>query len=71
MTVTVTLPLDSLIIKDFRLMKYNENGRLESLRHVKYSHDVVYNSDMDLTHNGRVLSYVVKENEVTFVSVSE
>ena len=52
-------------------MKYNENGRLESLRHVKYSHDVVYNSDMDLTHNGRVLSYVVKENEVTFVSVSE
>ena len=65
------LPLDSLIIKDFRLMKYNENGRMESLRHVKYSHDVVYNSDMDLTHNGRVLSYVVKENEVTFVSVSE
>ena len=65
------LPLDSLIIKDFRLMKYNENGRIESLRHVRYSHDIVYNSDMYLTHNGRVLSYVVKENEVTFVSVNE
>ncbi|MEE1291579.1 MAG: hypothetical protein UHW86_11195 [Spirochaetota bacterium] len=65
------LPLDSLIIKEFRLMKYNENGRLESLRHVKYSHDIVYNSNMYLTYNGRVLGYVVKENEVTFVSVNE
>ncbi len=65
------LPLDSLIIKEFRLMKYNENGRLESLRHVKYSHDIVYNSNMYLTFNGRVLGYVVKENEVTFVSVNE
>ena len=65
------IPLDSLIIKDIRLMKYNENGRIESLRHVRYSHDIVYNSDMYLTHNGRVLSYVVKENEVTFVSLNE
>ena len=65
------LPLDSLIIKDFRLMKYNENGRMESLHHIRFNYDVVYNSDMYLTNNGRVLSYIVKENEVTFVSVND
>lgn len=65
------LPLDSLLIKDFRLMKYNENGRMESLHHIKFSHDVVYNSKMYVTNNGRALGYIVKENEVTFVSVND
>lgn len=65
------LPLDSLIIKDFRLMKYNENGKMESLHHIRFSYDIVYNSKMYLTTNGRALSYIVKENEVTFVSVND
>lgn len=65
------LPLDSLIIKDFKLMKYNENGRMESLHHIRFDYDIVYNSKIYLTNNGRTLSYIVKENEVTFVSVND
>lgn len=64
------LPTNSLITKNFNLMKYNANGRLESKRYISYPYDIIYHSKMFLTSKGKIINYIAKEDEVTFVSIN-
>lgn len=64
------IPLETITANNYYFMRYNENGALQEVKYVNYPNNIFYNSNMTLTNDTRIVSFIVKEGEIKFITIN-